>query len=138
MLPALKNVVFEKDRPMPIRSSNFFGSTYAQGTRSPPTFGGASSTSCQAGSRWRSYQAAYSSTIARVAGWVVTSSAQPSPMTQTLRPSRRASRYSSPVLMSPVPSSFHDDFPCWQGKNAFWFAKSPAKHQKSNIYQPHE
>ena len=43
----------------------------------------------QAGSRWRSYQAAYSSTIAYVAGCVVTSSTWPSPITHTLRPSRR-------------------------------------------------
>src|SRR5690242_1478397 len=53
--------------------------------------------SCQAGSRWRSYQATYSSTIARVAGCVVTSSTRPSPMTQTRLPSRSASRYSAPV-----------------------------------------
>src|SRR5216684_5828244 len=51
----------------------------------------------QAGSKWRSYQATYSSTIALVAGCVVTSSTSPSPSTQTLRPSRSASRYSAPV-----------------------------------------
>src|SRR5437870_7973829 len=49
------------------------------------------------GSKCRSYQATYSSTIARVAGCVVTSSTRPSPSTQSLRPSRRASRYSAPV-----------------------------------------
>src|SRR5438270_3915435 len=64
--------------------------------------GGRIAISCQAGSRWRSYQATYSSTIAAVAGCVVTSSTRPSPITKTRRPSRRASRYSAPVLMRPL------------------------------------
>ncbi len=42
--------------------------------------GGASRISCHAGSWWRSYQATYSSTIGRVAGWIVTSSISPSPI----------------------------------------------------------
>ena len=63
----------------------------------PPSRQGFSTMSCHAGSKCRSYQATYSSTMARVAGCVVTSSTAPSPMTQTLRPSRSASRYSAPV-----------------------------------------
>ena len=43
----------------------------------------------QAGSKWRSYQVTYSSTMAPVAGWVVTSATNPSFITQTRRPSRR-------------------------------------------------
>src|SRR6516225_7621705 len=54
----------------------------------------------QAGSHSRSYQATYSSTMARVAGCVVTSSTRPSPRTQTRRPSSRAARYSAPVLIA--------------------------------------
>src|SRR5215831_511647 len=106
MLPALKKVVLAKDRPIPSRSSGLFGNTYAHGTRLPAASGGASSRSCHLGSRWRSYQRAYSSTIACVAGWVVTSSTHPSPMTQTRRPSRNASRYSPPVLIRCTLSSF--------------------------------
>ena len=53
---------------------------------------GSNSVSFQAGSAWRSYQATYCSTIARVAGWVVTSSTWPSPRMNTRRPSRRLLR----------------------------------------------
>src|SRR5262252_10848578 len=41
--------------------------------------------------------------MARVAGCVVTSSIRPAPMTQTLRPSRRLSRYSAPVRITIPP-----------------------------------
>src|ERR1700730_15967672 len=57
------------------------------------------------GSKCRSYQATYSSTIARGAGCVVTSSTRPSPSTHSLRPSRRASRYSAPVRIFPSRSA---------------------------------
>src|SRR5215469_6792943 len=67
--------------------------------RSVRASGGRIAMSCHAGSRCRSYQATYSSTIARVAGCVVTSSMSPSPITQTRRPSRSACRYSVPVLI---------------------------------------
>src|SRR5215472_16185210 len=99
MLSALKNVVLEKLRPMPGRSSALVGTAYAQGLRSPRVSGGEKRTSSHSGSKCRSYQATYSSTIARVAGCVVTSSIRPSPMTQTRRPSRNAARYSAPVLI---------------------------------------
>src|SRR6202007_1332353 len=70
-----------------------------QGLRGPATSGGEKRRSAHSGSRCRSYQATYSSTIARVAGCVVTSSTKPSPRTQTRRPSHNAARYSAPVLM---------------------------------------
>src|SRR5262245_11958669 len=41
--------------------------------------------------------------MARVAGCVVTSAMRPAPMTQTLRPSRRLSRYSAPVRITVLP-----------------------------------
>ncbi len=106
MLPALRKVVFAKDRPMPTRSSReSAAATKAQGSAHRSASAGASSTSCQAGSKCRSYQATYSSTMALVAGCVVTSSTSPSPITQTLRPSRKASRYSAPVRMpTPLPA----------------------------------
>src|SRR5215469_4360476 len=99
MLPALRNVVAEKERPIPTRSSALFGRTYPHGNRSAPVSGGVKTTSCQSLSKWRSYQATYSSTTPRVAGCSATSSIQPSPTTQTFRPSRKACRYSAPVLI---------------------------------------
>src|SRR5919106_245976 len=51
--------------------------------------------------------------MAWVAGCVAKSSTRPSPITQTLRPSRRLSRYSAPVRMTvPPPSS---DGLAWPG-----------------------
>ena len=41
--------------------------------------------------------------LPRVAGWVVISAIDPSPITHTLRPSLRLSRYSSPVIISQQP-----------------------------------
>src|SRR5207248_11221567 len=84
---------------MPRRSSERVGATNAHGDRRPSASGGVRTTSCQAGSKWRSYHSTYSSTIARVAGWTVTSSTAPSPTIHTRRPSRRLSRYSLPVLI---------------------------------------
>src|SRR5262245_626244 len=61
--------------------------------------------SCHSGSKWRPYQQTYSSTIARVAGCVVTSSTRPSPRIQTRRPSRRLSRYWAPVRIADMSAS---------------------------------
>src|SRR5262245_8675255 len=86
------------------RSAAPRGVANAQGGRTPRASGGARTMSCHSGSPWRSYQATYSSTMGRVAGCRVTSSTSPSPTIHTRRPSRRASRYSAPLLTRRVSS----------------------------------
>jgi len=92
MFPALRKVVAAKQRPMRDRSSAVRGTMNPTGARAPLRSVGVSTVSCQAGSTWRSYQATYSSTMAQVAGWVVTSSIGPAPRTWMRRPSRRLAR----------------------------------------------
>src|SRR4029453_17376260 len=105
MFPALRKLVAAYERPMARRSAALRGVANAQGARAPRASGGARTTSCHSGSRWRAYQATYSSPMGRVAGCRVTSSTRPSPMIQTRRPSRRPSRYSAPLLTADTPSS---------------------------------
>src|SRR4030095_215199 len=105
MFPALRKLVAAYERPMARRSAALRGVANAQGARAPRASGGARTTSCHSGSRWRSYQATYSSTMGRVAGCRVTSSPTPSLMIQPRRPSRRPSRYSAPLLTADTPSS---------------------------------
>src|SRR5262249_61217807 len=98
MLPALRNVVPEKERPIALSSAELLGATNAQGVRCPLASGGVRSTSRHAGSSWRSYQATYSSTVARVAGGGVAASIRPSPRSPTRRPARSEFRHAAAAL----------------------------------------
>ena len=68
MLPALRSIVDWIVCPIAITSSLVFGATNAQGMRFPLELGGASNLSAQTGSKCRSYQATYCSTMGCVAG----------------------------------------------------------------------
>ena len=65
-LPAPRKVVLAKHRTMQAGSAALFGTTWPHGNRSLRSFGGVSTMSRHPGSKWRSYQAAYSSTTGRV------------------------------------------------------------------------
>src|SRR5918999_4958466 len=97
MLPPLVKSKALSALPRHWRWADVLGASKASGRRSPLASGSDRRVSCQSGSKWRSYHFTYSSTIAHVAGWVVMSSIGPSPITHTLRPSRKLSRYSAPV-----------------------------------------